>query len=58
MHQMTHCKQSHCGIFQLKFESPVVVSLILTLYSDQKDIKFIFVFVSELIHIHRTAIFK
>lgn len=55
---MTHCKQSHCGIFQLKFESPVVVSLILTLYSDQKDIKLIFVFVSELIHIHRTAIFK
>lgn len=58
MHQMTHCKQSDCGIFQLKFESPVVVSLILTLYSDQKDIKFIFVFVSKLIHIHRTSIFK
>lgn len=37
---MTHCKQFHCGIFQLKFESPVVVSLILTLYSDQKDIYF------------------
>lgn len=55
---MTHCKQFPCGIFQLKLESPVVVSLILTLYSDQKDIKLIFVFVSKLIHIHRTAIFK